>query len=216
MHKSIFDNLHYYGESSVNEVNNKPKAYNENANYIKNCDFLINEAVANDFGNNENVIITNALYEGAKIDWALSNFIEEGEDYKDLKANLKDIIKADDLDDDQLRSKGKGIIHVVKRVLQISTDIFIAVETGSAIALVFTSNPIVIAITIAVFAAEFVINRLFRLAIDAAEFDSLKKDARDIEKELRRAAKNCSNKEGAKRLEDQADKVADLIDEYSK
>lgn len=131
-----------------------------------------------------------ALLEGAKFDLLMKNFLKEGKDYKGLKADLKEIIDANDLDDSKLASKGKSLLHICKRVLQICYDIGAAIGTGgTAVSLVAGAVGMLAAGTgpmalipiiygIVNFVIAFIINRLIRLLVDHIEFDTVKKTLR--------------------------------------
>ena len=61
---------------------------------VENCEIFITDEMVSECHFNVDLIEQAALLEGAKIDIALKNFIDEGEDYKGLKRELKKIIES--------------------------------------------------------------------------------------------------------------------------
>lgn len=188
-------------------------------------------------GNDRSLIEQSCLLEGAKMDLLLKNFIKEGKDYKGLKSDLNEIIKANNMDDKQLTSKGKGFLHICKRILQILVDIdsmLLPVNTASNIAIgvrmakdvnmaaaMFGATasvalaPVIIKAIITLI-VNFIINRLLRLAIDAIEFSVIKSDAEEIVKELRKMAENTNDNKLKKKYDSEADRLEQSIEKYSK
>lgn len=159
----------------------------------------------NECAGNLELIEKSALLEGAKIDFALKNLFKKGKDYKDLKKNVNEIIKANNLSKDELRSKGKGLMHICKRIIQVIEDIGIfvyttgaAINTTSVIAFVVAGGAIpgitIIIGSIIEFVVGFIINKLIRFAADSLEFNTIKKDADDIVDSLRSQAKKSKDK----------------------
>lgn len=202
----------------------------ENGSVIKDVSFLLTPELVAECSFDINLAHQSVLTEGAKFDLLLKNFLKEGEDYRGLKKDLKEIIAANDMSDEQLRSKGKGFLHVCKRVLQILQDInvpfSIGFNTTSMIAKASVISKLAASLGVTVnvvpifvggivgMIVGIIINRLFRLAIDAVEFDRLKKDAEDIVRELRSMAKK--NPKMAKKYNSEADRLEASIKKYSK
>lgn len=196
--KNLFENAKFLNESFTDDFN--ISIVNENAFLIKNCNFIIDDDIIKECFGDVTAIKHYALYEAAKMDIAISNFCKEGKDYKGLKADLKEIIDANNLDDSALKSKGKGLIKVCKRIIQIILDIeatldknvtpwaavFLAAFPGMSIA-----RFIVMIISII---TKFIVNILLRLLVDMGEFKSVKSDAEAIISMLREKAKTTDNK----------------------
>jgi len=199
---------------------------------VKECSGLITPELVIECGGDTEMIRSMALTEGAKIDFLLKNFLKEGEDYRGLKKDLREIIKANDLDESKLTTGHKGFLHVCKRILQVLADIdvpFMAGQTGVRIAaniklaktLAATvggkvSIPAIVVRAIVSFVISFLINRLWRLLYDHIEFSALKKDAEEIKAQLEDNAKKSKNDSVRKHYEKQAERVQDMIDKYSK
>ena len=227
---AFFENVRFLNESSGISIAKKTgeSLINENCELIKNCDFAISEEAIREFYGDMDLVEQHALLEGAKFDLLMKNFLKEGKDYKGLKADLKEIIEANDLDDSKLASKGKGLLHVCKRVLQICCDIDAAVGAGiggvgigAGIVGLLASGAAPIALIpiiycIVGFIVSFIINRLIRLLVDHIEFDTVKKDAQDIVSDLRKQARSTDNKKLADKYTAEADKLEAAIAKYSK
>ena len=199
----------------------------ENGEYIKNCNLFITEEMVNECCGNTHLIEQSALLEGAKLDMQLKNLFKEGKDYKNLKKDVKEIIKANDMDDDDLKSKGKGFIHVCKRILQVCEDLAVFVGGAGAAANTVTGigiiaaglTPVGVGMIIGAivsFVVTFIASRLFRLLWDTLEFNAIKDDAESIVRDLRRMAKNTNDKKLSEKYNAEADKLEASIDKYSK
>ena len=194
---------------------------------VKDCSYLITESMVEGCMNNVDIVRNVAILEGAKIDLTLSNFLKEGKDYKGLKKDLKQIIAANDMDKSNLASKGKGLMHICKRILQICEDIGAvaggvtmatagsAQVAGLAAAGMGAAIPVVIVVYIIGFTIGFIINRLFRLLWDTIEFETIKNDAEEIVSDLRAKAKNDENEQLAKKFNSEADKLEAAIKKWS-
>lgn len=222
--------------SSVSEtVSLKPSdftniVYSEGI-YFKNCSNLVTEEMISECCNDRSLIEQSAILEGAKLDLTLKNFIKEGPDYRSLKADLNDVIKANDISDEALRNNGRKLLRTCKRILQCIYDISSAIilpigisndiaRNASMIATPnfkitkgFTSN---IIYSIIGYIVSFIINRLLRLLIDTIEFNSIKEDAKDIVRELRLNAKKTDDPKLAKKMESEADRLEESIIKYTK
>lgn len=200
--------------------------YNEGT-YIKDCSFLITEEICVNSFYNEEFIRQTAILEGAKMDMLLKNFLKEGKDYKGLKKDLNQIIVANNMDKSQLASKGKGLIHICKRILQVCIDIDAAIGAAAApigvaamIGLTIVSGGGAVAIVslisyIVALVVNFIINRLLRLLYDTVEFNTIKKDAEDIVDDLRSKANSAENEQLAKKFNSEADKLEAAIKKWS-
>ena len=201
---------------------------------VENCEIFITDEMVSECHFNVDLIEQAALLEGAKIDIALKNFIDEGEDYKGLKRELKKIIDANNMSKEELQTGKNGFMHVCKRILQILLDISICISTGfeigttiAAVANVGQINKVlalfggkvsvasIIIKSIAKLIVGFIINRLLRYAVDAIEFAELKKDAKTIVEDLRTMAKKAESKKDADKFNKEADRLEDAIAKYS-
>lgn len=201
-----------YGKKEINIE----AVYNE-GEIIKDCSFLITESMIDGCLNNIELVRNCAILEGAKLDMMLSNFMKEGKDYKGLKKDLNEIINANNMDKSELISKGKGFMHICKRILQISQDLATVAGTG-VIALKVAAAPAVPGVIIASilgFVIGFISNRLLRYLCDTVEFETIKKDAESIVKDLRSNAKKAEDPDIAKKLNSEADKLEASIKKYS-
>ena len=219
----IFENVSFIDNSTTSKINggctNKAlsvRAYNENGIYIKDCSLFITESMVDEYNGNSNLIRKAAILEGAKMDLAMENWFEEGEDYKDLKAEVQKIVDANDMDDSKLRSKGKRFMHICKRILQIVIDAMVAYDAAYCIGFTLGTFGLGLPIAVIAFVISFIINRLFRLLYDTIEFNTIKKDAQTIVKDLRRSARDIPDKKAAQQLNDEADRLESAIREYSR
>lgn len=196
----------------------------EDGSRINGCDMFVSDEMINECFGNAELIKQSALLEGAKIDLGLKNLFKEGKDYKGLKKDVNEIISANNLSKDELRSKGKGFMHICKRILQVCEDLLllfnIAGNTSKVAAVIAVGvTPVGVTMIISTIVGGvigFIINRLFRYLWDTAEFSAIKKDAEDIVSDLRRQAKKTDNKKYAEKLNKEADKLEDSIAKYSK
>ena len=195
--------------------------------YIQDCNCFVNEQmIAECFGNSD-LIRASAILEGAKLDMALSNFLKEGKDYKGLKKDLKQIIKANNMDDSELKTGQKGLMHICKRILQVCYDIgavfggiSAGANVGTGVGMILAgSGPIGVAtITGAIigFIIGFIINRLMRLLVDTAEFSAIESDCKTIIEDLRDQASRTEDESLKKKLNSEADRLKDALKKYKK
>lgn len=199
----------------------------EDGSRVNGCDMFISDEMINECFGNAELIKQSALLEGAKMDWGMKNLFKEGKDYKGLKKDVNEIISANNLSKDELRSKGKGFMHICKRILQVCEDLSVFFSVGTivgntskaAVVIAAGATPVGVAMIISTIVGGvigFIINRLFRYLYDTAEFSAIKKDAEDIVSDLRRQAKKTDNKKYAEKLNKEADKLEDSIAKYSK
>lgn len=208
----IFLNENTYSKKNIDPI---PSIINENGYCIKNCSvFVTDELIESCMGNDE-LLKQAALLEGAKIDWVLKNFLKEGEDYKGLKKDLKEIIRANDLDDRHLKTEDEAM-HICKRILQVSQDLAIINGGVTVVSYALTLNPAMILGSIIGFVIGFIINRLLRYSWDTIEFDAIKKDSETIVSDLRRSAKKATEPKIVKKLNNEADRLEEAIEKYSK
>lgn len=201
--------------------------------YFKNCSNLVTEEMISECCGDASLVEQSAILEGAKLDLALKNFLKEGQDYKSLKKDLNEIIKANDISDEALRSDGRKLLHVCKRVLQYAYDISaiivpvvgageIASKTVIGAKIVKTGLMAPAGLTVTVvcsiigYVVGFIINRLIRFLIDTVEFKTVKEDAEDVVRELRSNAKKANDPKLAKKMESEADRLEASIAKYSK
>ena len=208
---------------SVTPPVNEPKVYGavySEGTYVKNCDIFVTEQMVSECFDNDDLVRQAAVLEGAKLDMALKNFMKEGKDYKGLKKDLRDIIKANNLDDDDLKTGHKGFMHACKRICQVLEDFTAIAGTASNIGTIFgyvtMGNPAFIIAAIIGTVVGFICNRLFRLLWDTIEFNAVKDDAEEIVSTLRRMAKNTNDPKLKKKYDDEADRLEDSIKKYSK
>jgi len=208
---------------SVTPPVNEPKTYGaiyEEGTYVKDCDIFITEQMIAECFGNEDLIRSSAILEGAKFDLALKNFMKEGKDYKGLKKDLRDIIKANDLDEDKLKTGHKGFMHACKRICQVLEDIGsitgpISVVGGAVVPMLIGGNPVALLSAIASAVVSFIISRLFRFLWDTIEFNAIKEDAETIVSDLRRLAKKTEDKKLKDRYNAEADRLEESIKKYS-
>ena len=171
---------------------------------------------------NETVFLEDGtLLEGAKINISLKKFLAEGEDYKGLKKELKEVIKMNDMSDDELKDKLKtgrgGVMHVCKRIVQIYLDFVFAFNAGSAIGgsiAAATMFPVMLPYMIISFVVGLFLNRVLRLAADTAEFSAVYKDCKTILDEIEDAKSKCKDPKQKKKLEESADKLRKAMEKY--
>lgn len=188
---------------------------------MKKCDIFVTEQMVSECFDNDDLVRQAAVLEGAKLDMALKNFMKEGKDYKGLKKDLRDIIKANNLDDDDLKTGKKGFMHACKRIMQVLEDFCAVAGTASNVGstigyIAMGANPAIIIGAIVGTVVGFICNRLFRLLWDTIEFNAVKDDAEDIVSTLRRMAKNTNDPKLKKKYDDEADRLEDSIKKYSK
>ena len=225
----IFNHVNFLNESVSSE--NKAgfelgrNIISESGVLIKNCDFVISEEFISECAYDTTLIEETALLEGAKLDLKLKNFMQEGEDYKGLKKELRKVIDANNLSDEKLKSGKNDFMHICKRILQCCEDILAVFSTfhtagytaaGIALGLA-TGQPTLILCAVVPhiigFVIGFIINRLFRLLWDTIEFETIKKDAESIVKDLRKSAEKAPKLE--KKLNAEADRLEAAIEKYS-
>lgn len=227
----IFNNVAFLNEQSSSEKKYEVgfelgrNIISENGGLIKNCDFAITDDLVFEAAFDLATIEECALLEGAKLDLKLKNFLQEGEDYKGLKKELKKVIDANNLSDEKLKSGKNDFMHICKRILQCCEDILAVFNTfytvgytagGIALGLA-TGQPVIILCAVVpniiAFVIGFIINRLCRLLWDTIEFETIKKDAESIVKDLRKSAEKAPKLE--KKLNAEADRLEAAIEKYS-
>ena len=236
MSRSIFDECKFIGDEYSNNLNTVTNesymdlnygAYFSEGTYIKNCNPLISEEMIQECAGNADLIKQSAILEGAKIDWVLKNFLEEGQDYKGLKKEVNKIIEANNLPKDQIKSKGKGLIHICKRILQIIGDLNVCAAIGATASNIFigtkfiaagsaAAGSVLITGTIVIFIVGFIINRILRYCYDSAEFNAISTDAVEIIQTLRKHAKETNDAKLSAKLNKQADNLQKALNKYSK
>lgn len=161
------------------------------------------------------------LLEGAKMSASLKKFMAEGEDYKGLKKELKEVIKMNDMSDAELKDKLKtgrgGVMHVCKRAVQIYLDFVFAFNVGGAIGgtvAAATMFPLLVPQIVISFVVGLFLNRLLRLAADTVEFDAVYKDCKTILEEIESAIDKCKDPKQKKKLQESADKLRKAMNKY--
>lgn len=190
---------------------------------ITNYSCFIDRELIEECSNNYDLVMQSAMLEAAKMDMKLKNWLKEGEDYKGLKADVKKLIAANNLDDSKLKTGKKGLMHICKRILQVMYDISLpvaGVSTAATVAGAFFLGPVAgvasLIGSIVGFVIGFIINRLLRLAVDTVEFDAIRDDAYDIKDQLERKAKDEKNEKLAEKYKKEAEKLGEAIKRYSK
>lgn len=171
---------------------------------------------------NETVFLEEGtLLEGAKINVSLKKFLAEGEDYKGLKKELKEVIKMNDMSDKELKDKIKtgrgGVMHVCKRIVQICLDLSFAFDAGATIGgsvAIAVQFPVFLPLAIIGYAIILLLNRVLRLAADTIEFDAIYKDCKTILNEIEDAKSKCKDPKQKKKLEESADKLRKAMEKY--
>lgn len=116
----------------------------ENGNLIKNCDiFITSDLVESCFGDRD-LVRQSILTEASRVDVGLLNFLKDGNDYKTLKRDLRELIDLNN-DAEKKPSAMKKGLRTCKRVIQaihdyeiVSPSIAIAGITAAGTALLKT------------------------------------------------------------------------------
>jgi len=185
------------------------------------------EDFINDMGLSGNVLYEGAVEEPKGLEkFIFGKYGGEDSKVKELRSTLKDVIKANELDDSKLRSKGEGFLHTCKRGIQICLDLAgsalaggtIGAVTGGTIAtIMFGGIPAAAFIAVVLKPAlrlliAFICVKLLRLLVDKVEGARAKKDAKDIIKQLRDKASEINDDKMKKSLEEQADKLEKALE----
>lgn len=144
-----------------------------------------------------------------------------------LKKEVNKIIEANNLPKDQMKSKGKGFMHVCKRILQILQDCSVFGGVATTASNISVGAKIVaaggaaigsgmIVGAIAGFVVGFIINRILRYCFDSAEFNAISTDAIEIIQTLKKQAKDTNDAKLAAKLNKQADDLQEALNKYSK
>ena len=184
---------------------------------INDCRAFLTETMILECSNDRDLIYQNCLLEGAKFDMTMKNFMKEGEDFKGLKKELKEIMKMNDMDDSELQSNVNSPAHVVLRILQILEDLCVVYSIGVGGTQIILSgfNPIILIGSIIGFAIGFLINRVFRFLWDSIHFNVIKKDCENIVLQLRKMSKDTKDSKLQKKYSDEADRLEAAIEKYS-
>lgn len=216
---SIFDNIRLIGESSVHTDNRNDihPIYTEGS-YINDCSCFVTDDLIQECYGDYTLVEQSAILEGAKFDLALKNFLKEGKDYKGLKAAVKEVIRANDLPRDDLKTGKNGFMHAIKRILQVLQDVSIITGSIQGVAQLFivSGNPILFISTLVGFVVGVFINRLLRYAYDTIEFNAMKDDAEEVISMLEANASKAKDPKLKKRYNDEANKVREALKKYSK
>ena len=252
---NMFESVQLIGSDQEKKTSNLAESINDFYNrysmdimsesgvYMKNVGTLVTPEMVMECAFNNNLIREAAILEGAKLDAILKNFLKEGKDYKGLKKDLREIIKANDMDDSALSTGKKGLMHTCKRILQVALDLGPLVSVaGSAGSIATTASGaakvasfvnatglagagVSVSVGAAVLPAiigaivgliiGFIINRLLRLAVDTVEFKAVEGDARDIVDDLETAARKTEDPKLKKKYQDSADRLRESIKKYS-
>ena len=122
---NIFEQVQFLNTDVVTETKND---YNlddykgfvlESGSMIKNCDLFVTEEIIEECLGNRELVGMHVLTEGAKLNAILDSLFPEGKDYKNIKANLDKIIKANDLSDEELKTKSSGLLIFVREFFRL-------------------------------------------------------------------------------------------------
>lgn len=212
---NIFDNVKFINEKTnlINQFQDM-KIVNENG---IDCAIFLTDSIISECSNNKALIREACLLEGAKFDMMLNNWLEEGEDYRGLKAELRTIMDAYNMNEKDLRSRENGILYACKRIIQILEDINIPFATIELFGMTVASgfNPAVLLGGIVGLIVGWLINRLIRYSVDNLEYKGLTKDCKDISKKLRNMANDTKDKALAAKYRSSAEKLDKAVDNYS-
>lgn len=220
----------------------KFESYIFNEYISDNCDLFVTEQMILECSNSKELIENQSLLEGAKFDIWVKNFLSEGEDYKGLKKEIKTVIKANKLSEEEININKKGLMNSCKRILQISMDI-LSIASGAAGGILtvkdwkdannlfkkgniyldknkiyhgFGKTALISGFKkLGIFAIGFIITRLIRFAVDSAEFKSLEKDCKSIISDLNKAS-DKAKKNGDNELADHYDSEAKRLEKALK
>lgn len=208
---SIFENVRFLNES------NNDRYILEDGEYIKNCNVFITESMISACKGNRNLLRETVLNEGKKFDDIAKKIFKDEKDYKGLSSELKEIIKANDLDDKYLKSNTSKFMKNCKKAIKICEELTPTVKSkaiGGVIGGAMTGSAFSIIGSIVGFVVGFIINKVFRLAAYAAEFDVTKKDALYVLEQLDNCAETCYDPKLKKRYEKEADRLRKCIEKY--
>lgn len=143
------------------------------------------------------------LQEKAKWDLLLNNFMEEGEDYRDLKLALREVCELNSSDDVTFKRKKRTVLHAIKRFIQCYDDVAYAINAVSCLAIA----------TIPFMIIPMLLNRLERFCVDSVEYNTLKKDTQEIISQLKVAKEKTKDKKAAEKIQKGIDKLERMLRE---
>jgi len=141
------------------------------------------------------------LAEGAKIDMLLQNFLDEGQDYKNLKSIVKEAIELNNLDDNRFRKTGRKVLHVFKRFLQCMSDLDAAFSIGYTVggAVTIGFAPLLGVIIVVDGMLTYLLTRLIRYGWDTIEYSKIEDDAYEILNKLKKLSQDLNPKDPKQR-----------------
>ena len=134
----------------------------------------------------------------------LDRLFEEGKDYKELRDLCNDARNYVDLNNEkEIRKHGSGVLHFIKRCLQIYEDI-------ALVEIAILSIPIV---TIPLTLIIFIFNRLERFLWDYIEYSHMEKDARSVLAQLKAVKIKAKQKHRSKEELAKIDEIIERMEE---
>lgn len=219
----------FFTESSLDlaiESGNRPLI-------LDNSIFLTEELIVDCMGD-ESLIQEAVMVEAAKFDLKLKNYLAEGEDYKGIKKDIRDVLKAQGMSEEDFVQKGvwRKMLHNLKRFIQVSADIVAAASIAGGIggsiggiagglaapvkislgAKALISLKVVLKFAI-ICTIAFFTSRVLRWIADSAEASQAKKDIKEIIKIARQKASECKNQADKKKFNSIADKMQKKLDQ---
>ena len=207
----------------------------ESGSMIKNCDLFVTEEIIEECLGNKELVGMTVLTEGARLNAILDSLFPEGKDYKNIKENLNKVIKANDLSDEELRTKSKGFFNICKRILQALLDFELAasaviygaksgqVAAAGVVATILTSNPATASIAMMtlvslalVYIVNFIINRLLRFVIGKVELKAAINDTKEIIEQLKKMSNETKNEKLKEKYQTSIEKLEKAIKKYNK
>ena len=101
---------------------NGPVIY-ENGSIYRDCTDCITEEMIVECLGDPYLVQQSAILEAVKMDWTLKNYLKSGEDYRGLKKELREVMDANNIKEEDVASKGSKILHACLRCMQIICDI---------------------------------------------------------------------------------------------
>lgn len=207
----------------------------ESGSMVKNCDLFVTEEIIEECLGNKELVGMTVLTEGARLNAILDSLFPEGKDYKNIKANLDKIVKANDLSDEELRTKTTSLFSICKKILQALLDLELTVaavlysfKTGKVIsagfiASIVTANPTVVAAAVAalitvalMYIVNFIINRLLRFIVDKVALKAAINDTKDIIEQLKKMSNETKDEKLKEKYKTSIEKLEKAIKKYNK
>lgn len=149
------------------------------------------------------------LLEKAKWDFFLDNIAQEGEDYRELKEALQDVMDANSTIEKDFKRPKRPVLHAIKRFFQVAYDIDYVLAPFSIVALICTAGAYAIPSVI----VYIISNRAWRFAIDTVEYNNLVKDTREIISQMKRLQNKVKDKKQKEKLQKGIERLEKLLRE---